>query len=207
MNTLKRIRLLKEFSQGKLAADTGLSRQVISNLERGASRGYPETWKRIAKALDVTVDEILEDPEAEPPRERSVEQSAGTVEGSEEEERRRSVRTREAILDWENVLEALATRYRDAERELREAEPGVFPNEIIDVAVDAGHHRRLLSREADEVKAAPGVNAATEKIRAVSARVERMIEQQFDPMDEAHARHIARFKTAGTSGDAAALAS
>ncbi len=206
MNTLKRTRLLKEVSQGKLAADTGLSRQVISNLERGASRGYPETWKRIAKALDVTVDEILEAPEAEPPRERSVEQSAGTVEGSEEE-RRRSVRTREAILDWEAILEDLATRYRDAEREFRMAEPGVFPNEVIDVAVDVGRHLRLLSREANEVKEAPGVNAATEKIRDASARVERMIEQQFDPMDEAHARHIARFKTAGASGDAAALAS
>ncbi len=204
MNTLKRTRLLKEVSQGKLAADTGLSRQVISNLERGTSRGYPETWRRIAKALDVTVDEILEAPEAEPPRERSVEQSAGTVEGSEEE-RRRSVRTREAISDWEAVLEALATRYREAEKELREAEDGVFPNEVIDAAVEAGRLLRLLSREADEVKAAPGVNAATERIRAVSARVERMIAQRFDPTDEDHTEKIAIFDAVEEA--AAALAS
>lgn len=80
MNTLKRTRLLKEVSQGKLAANTGLSRQVISNLERGASRGYPETWQRIAKALDVTVDELLEVPKADARSERWVEPPAGGIE-------------------------------------------------------------------------------------------------------------------------------
>lgn len=48
-------------SQDDLAKATGLSRQVISNLERGASRGYIETWQRISTALGVSVDELLED--------------------------------------------------------------------------------------------------------------------------------------------------
>jgi transcriptional regulator with XRE-family HTH domain len=48
-------------SQEDLAEAAGLSRQVVSNLERGSSHGYPETWKRLASALKVTVDDLLED--------------------------------------------------------------------------------------------------------------------------------------------------
>ena len=48
-------------SQEDLAEAAGLSRQVVSNLERGSSHGYPETWKRLAAALQVSVDDLLED--------------------------------------------------------------------------------------------------------------------------------------------------
>ncbi len=162
-------------------------------------RGWRIPWSALEAFLENA-------PKARAPRKRPVEQSAGTVEGSEEE-RRRSVRTREAILDWETVLEALATRYQDAERELREAEPGVFPNEVIDVAVDAGHHLRLLSREADEVREAPGVVAAEKRVRAVIASVERMIDQFLNPMDETHVEQSARFKRAAARGATASYAS
>ena len=60
MKRLRRIRLAKEMNQGELAEKAGLSRQVISNLERGASHGTPETWRRLAAVLGVTVDELLE---------------------------------------------------------------------------------------------------------------------------------------------------
>jgi excisionase family DNA binding protein len=159
-------------------------------------------WRIPRSALEAFLENA---PKARAPRKRP-ELSAGTVEGSEEE-RRHSVRTREAILDWETVLEALATRYRDAEREFREAEPGVFPNEVIDVAVDAGHHLRLLSREADEVREAPGVVAAEKRVRCASASVERMINQFLNPMDEAHVEQSARFKRAAARGGTASYAS
>jgi transcriptional regulator with XRE-family HTH domain len=48
-------------SQEDLAEAAGLSRQVVSNLERGSSHGYPKTWKRLASALEVTIDDLLED--------------------------------------------------------------------------------------------------------------------------------------------------
>ena len=64
MQTLKRVRRERGMSQEDLAEAAGLSRQVVSNLERGTSHGYPETWKRLATALGVTVDELLEDSEA-----------------------------------------------------------------------------------------------------------------------------------------------
>jgi len=61
LQTLRHIRRERGMSQGDLAEAAGLSRQVVSNLERGSSHGYPETWKRLAVALDVTVDDLLED--------------------------------------------------------------------------------------------------------------------------------------------------
>ena len=61
MQTLKHIRRERGMSQEDLAGAAGLSRQVVSNLERGSSHGYPETWKRLAAALKVTVDDLLED--------------------------------------------------------------------------------------------------------------------------------------------------
>jgi transcriptional regulator with XRE-family HTH domain len=61
LQTLRHIRRERGMSQGELAEAAGLSRQVVSNLERGSSHGYPETWKRLAVALDVTVDDLLED--------------------------------------------------------------------------------------------------------------------------------------------------
>lgn len=61
MQTLRYIRRERGMSQGDLAEAAGLSRQVVSNLERGSSHGYPETWKRLATALKVSVDDLLED--------------------------------------------------------------------------------------------------------------------------------------------------
>jgi transcriptional regulator with XRE-family HTH domain len=61
---LRRKRMERGYSQGRLAKEAGLSRQVISNLERGYSHGYPETWQRIAAVLDTSVDELLEEPSA-----------------------------------------------------------------------------------------------------------------------------------------------
>jgi len=61
LKTLKRVRHEKGLSQGDLARATGLTRQVISNLERGTSHGHGDTWRRLADGLGVTVDELLED--------------------------------------------------------------------------------------------------------------------------------------------------
>lgn len=61
MQTLRHIRRERGMSQEDLAEAAGLSRQVVSNLERGSSHGYPETWKRLADALKVTIDDLLED--------------------------------------------------------------------------------------------------------------------------------------------------
>ncbi len=61
MQTLRHIRRERGMSQEDLADAAGLSRQVVSNLERGSSHGYPETWQRLAAALSVTVDDLLED--------------------------------------------------------------------------------------------------------------------------------------------------
>lgn len=60
MKPLKRIRVLREMSQGELAEASGVSRQVISNIERGASKGYASTYRALAKALDVDMEDLME---------------------------------------------------------------------------------------------------------------------------------------------------
>lgn len=64
MKPLKRERVIRDMSQSELARRAGVARQVISNLERGASHGYPETWQKIAAVLGVSVDALLEEPDS-----------------------------------------------------------------------------------------------------------------------------------------------
>lgn len=59
MKPLKRMRLMREMSQGDLARDSGVTRQVISNIERGVSKGYANTYYKLATALDVSVEELM----------------------------------------------------------------------------------------------------------------------------------------------------
>lgn len=185
---LQELRERQILSKGELAKRAGTRPETITRLESGEGSAWPRTIRKLAEALGVGYEELYEEhtaQKARAPRERPVERSVGTV-GVFEEKRLRSAQTREAVIDWEGMLEDVATRYREAENELGEAEEGVVPNEVIDVAVDAGRLLRLLSREPDEIRAATGVATAIEEIRAVSARVELMIEQRFGPTDEDH---------------------
>lgn len=61
LKPLRRERVVRDMSQEELANRAGVARQVISNLERGASHGSPSTWQKIAAVLGVSVDELLED--------------------------------------------------------------------------------------------------------------------------------------------------
>lgn len=47
------------FSQAELARRTGLSQAMISNMDRGENVGSPETLKKVAEVLGVTVDDLL----------------------------------------------------------------------------------------------------------------------------------------------------
>lgn len=60
MNRVKKARIMREMSQRDLAEASGLSRQLVSNIERGASRGYASTYRALALALGVSVEEIIE---------------------------------------------------------------------------------------------------------------------------------------------------
>ncbi len=44
----------------ELSRITGLSPQTITALEHGRSRGYPATWRKLASALGVEPEQILE---------------------------------------------------------------------------------------------------------------------------------------------------
>ena len=56
---LKRIRTEKDISQGDIARELDVSRGYISTIENGKTNPTLSTIARIAKALGVTVDELL----------------------------------------------------------------------------------------------------------------------------------------------------
>lgn len=61
MNRLKRMRVLAEMSQQELANLSGVSRQSVSNLERGVTKGHSSTYRALASALGVDVGDLAED--------------------------------------------------------------------------------------------------------------------------------------------------
>jgi len=56
---IRRARLLAGLSQNALAAKVGLDPSSISILERGLIKGKPETIKKIADTLGLTMEEIF----------------------------------------------------------------------------------------------------------------------------------------------------
>jgi transcriptional regulator with XRE-family HTH domain len=83
---LKEVRELHGWSQTKLAEESDVSRDSISNYETGQREAYPATAKKLADALDVEIADLIEParelalPKAEAPR------GAGQIEEAEYED-------------------------------------------------------------------------------------------------------------------------
>jgi|GEM_PF-6788250 len=60
VRTLKQWRLARGYSTRQLAQITGLTKGTIVALEVGRSKGWPQTWKRVADALGVQPEQIAE---------------------------------------------------------------------------------------------------------------------------------------------------
>jgi len=58
-NNMKRIRTKKGISQGDIARTLGLGRGYISNIENGKTNPTLSTIANLAKALEVSTDELL----------------------------------------------------------------------------------------------------------------------------------------------------
>ena len=58
MNNIKRIRLERNISQKQLASASNVSSPYLYDLENGHRNARPETWERIAAALNCTVEEL-----------------------------------------------------------------------------------------------------------------------------------------------------
>ncbi len=58
-DNMKKIRLEKEMSQGDICRTLDLDRSYISNVENGKQNLTISTMEKIAKALDVRIDELL----------------------------------------------------------------------------------------------------------------------------------------------------
>lgn len=60
MNNLRKIRKAKEMTQQQLAEKVGIKRESISNVESGKNNFCLPNAQKIANALGVTLDELLE---------------------------------------------------------------------------------------------------------------------------------------------------
>jgi transcriptional regulator with XRE-family HTH domain len=58
---LRKLRSRRLLLIGDLADKSGVHRNVISKLENGRGGAYPETIRKLAKALDVEPSELLEE--------------------------------------------------------------------------------------------------------------------------------------------------
>jgi transcriptional regulator with XRE-family HTH domain len=58
LDKIKKIRKARKMTQTELARRAGVSQPHIYDLENGNRRASPETLKRIAEALGVTVQEL-----------------------------------------------------------------------------------------------------------------------------------------------------
>lgn len=59
---LRRIREARGMSQDVLAAAADLTKTTIQGLENSRSKGYGSTWRKLARVLDVEVDELIGQP-------------------------------------------------------------------------------------------------------------------------------------------------
>lgn len=58
-NALRVWRQYRQLSLTKLAEVSGINKATVSQLENGKAFGRPATWRALADALNVTVDDIL----------------------------------------------------------------------------------------------------------------------------------------------------
>ncbi len=194
MDRIRELRNLKGVSQARLAVTAGMDPATLNRIEQGKGNPNLRTLEKLADALGVGVVDLLE-PEA---GKADAPPSSPEPEKVSEEERRFVVR------GWTLIFEDLAARYEEVEEKLRAAKVEDFPEIVADIDVLASYNFRLLSREAEEVKSAPGVVKATEKIRSTQSRIGRLLNQKFGPLSADHAAQLDRF---GAANAAASLTS
>ena len=59
MNRIREVREAQNMTQKSLALMAKVSQPYLHDLETGARGAKPDTWQRIAKALGVTIDELM----------------------------------------------------------------------------------------------------------------------------------------------------
>ena len=64
MNRIKEVRQMMRVSQISLARSAGISQPFLCDLENNRRGARPETLARIAEALGVTVEELMEEQKA-----------------------------------------------------------------------------------------------------------------------------------------------
>ncbi|MBL8570041.1 MAG: helix-turn-helix transcriptional regulator [Phreatobacter sp.] len=66
---LRRIRVAKGISQERLAYDSGMDRSYVSGIERGIENPTIDVIDRLAKVLEISIDQLLVTPSGRKPSE------------------------------------------------------------------------------------------------------------------------------------------
>jgi transcriptional regulator with XRE-family HTH domain len=67
---LRRIRVAKGISQERLAYDSGMDRSYVSGIERGIENPTIDVIDRLAKVLEISIDQLLVAPSGRKPPDR-----------------------------------------------------------------------------------------------------------------------------------------
>ncbi len=74
---LRDLRYRRGLSQVELAALSGVGQDTISTTENGKHRPYPSTLRKLARALGVEIEELLDGPKAQPVSIETLLEAAG----------------------------------------------------------------------------------------------------------------------------------
>jgi transcriptional regulator with XRE-family HTH domain len=185
---LRLLRAERQMSLRQAAAQAGLAKETISEIERGLAHPHDVTLAKLAKAYDIPLEELLEEPEpavplAEAPR------GAGQTEAStrtvEEFERRLAhvlepVRA-EALREQQAANRTISSEGLDrasrivdppeaevARRFMEEFSPGERPLAFAEVALGHARHERRAEATAD-------LEAKLERLEQENARLRQDI--------------------------------
>lgn len=161
MRKLRRLRAEKGLTMDALEERTGVSKRTISEIERGMRVPHTLTLAKLAEALGVDLDDLVEEPEApkeEPRRDRPVEPGAGGIEESDP-----LARITRRTSTWARETAESGARSDDLLRDLK------FIDDAFDEAFRAYRLRLEHGEEADEL-----AGAMQELVAASGAVVEAM---------------------------------
>jgi len=190
LTQLREVRELHGWSQSKLAEESGVSRDGISNYETGHREAWPATAKKLADALQAEISDLVARVE-EPALAGKVE--APREAGRPDEERSahdiaRCEARRQFEIDTKALRRTIASEGTDRAARVSDVhEPGVYdalkrrpPGELAGTLLDAERHVAYLEQENADLREALAQTQAALGERGQGAQ---------EPADVVHSTH------------------
>ena len=190
LTRLREVRELHGWSQSKLAEESGVSRDGISNYETGHRGAWPATAKKLADALQAEISDLVarvEEPvlagKVEAPRE-----AGRPDEGRSAHDIARGEARRQFEIDAKAFRRTIASEGTDRAARVSDVhDPGVYdalkrqpPGELAGTLLDAERHVAYLEQENADLR---------EALSQAQAALEERGQGAQEPADVVHSTH------------------